>query len=131
MEQLIEDLRSAIPAAFESEEYRARRQELEQELKERQEHAFEELRQQAESHGISMIRTPSGMAFAPMRKGEVLSSEEFHKLPEAEQKRIEAVVTSLEEQLEKIINQVPQVRREGSVVFVNSSVMSRCLLSVI
>ena len=113
MEQLIEDLRSAIPAAFESEEYRTRRQELEQELKERQEHAFEELRLQAESHEISMIRTPSGMAFAPMRKGEVLSSEEFHKLPEAEQKRIEAVVTSLEEQLEKIINQVPQVRREG------------------
>ncbi len=113
MEQLIEDLRSAIPAAFESEEYRARRQELEQELKERQERAFEELRQQAESHGISMIRTPSGMAFAPMRKGEVLSPEEFHKLPEAEQKRIEAVVTSLEEQLERIIHQLPQVRREG------------------
>jgi lon-related putative ATP-dependent protease len=113
MEQLIEDLRSAIPTAFESEEYRARRQELEQELKERHERAFEELRQQAESHGISMVRSPSGMAFAPMRKGEVLSSEEFHKLPEAEQKRIEAVVTSLEEQLEQIINQVPQTRREG------------------
>lgn len=113
IEQLIEDLRSAIPAAFESEEYRARRQELEQELKERQEHAFEELRQQAESHGISMMRTPSGMAFAPIRKGEVLSSEEFHKLPEAEQKRIEAVVTSLEEQLEQIIHRLPQVRREG------------------
>ncbi|HEY5682111.1 MAG TPA: ATP-binding protein [Sulfuricaulis sp.] len=113
MEQLIEDLRSAIPAAFESEEYRARRKELEQELKERQAHAFEELRQQAESHGISMIHTPSGMAFAPMRKDEVLSSEEFHKLPEAEQKRIEAVVTSLEEQLEQILHQMPQVRREG------------------
>lgn len=113
MEQLIEDLRSAIPAAFESEEYRARRQELEQELKERQEHAFEELRQQAEGHGISMIRTPSGMAFAPMRKGEVLSPEEFHKLPETEQKRIEAVVTSLEEQLEQIIHRLPQMRREG------------------
>lgn len=113
IEQLTEDLRSAIPAAFESEEYRARRQELEQELKERQEHAFEELQQQAESHGISMIRTPSGMAFAPVRKGEVLSPEEFHKLPEAEQKRIEAVVTSLEEQLEQIIHRLPQMRREG------------------
>lgn len=113
MEQLIEDLRSAIPAAFESEEYRARRQELEQELKERQEHAFEELRQQAEGHGISMIRTPSGMAFAPVHKGEVLSPEEFHKLPETEQKRIEAVVTSLEEQLEQIIHRLPQMRREG------------------
>jgi len=113
VEQLIENLRGAIPAAFESEEYRARRQELEQELKEQQERAFEELRQHAESHGISMIRTPSGMAFAPMRKGEVLGAEEFHKLPEAEQKHIEAVVTSLEEQLKHIIIQLPQVRREG------------------
>ena len=113
IEQLVEELRTAIPAAFESEEYRARRQELEQELKERQEHAFEELQQQAESHGISMIRTPSGMAFAPVHKGQVVSPEEFHKLPEAEQKRIEAVVTSLEEKLEQIIHQVPQIRREG------------------
>jgi len=113
MAELMEDLRSAIPAAFESEEYRARRQELEQELKERQEQAFEELRTQAEEHHIALIRTPSGMAFAPTRKGEVLNPEEFQKLPEAEQKRIEAVVSTLEEQLARIIHQFPQWRREG------------------
>ncbi len=113
MAGLMEDLRSAIPAAFESEEYRSRRQELEQELKERQEQAFEELRKQAEEHHIALIRTPSGMAFAPTRKGEVLNSEEFQKLSEAEQKRIEAVVSTLEEQLARIIHQIPQWRREG------------------
>jgi len=113
MEQLMEDLRSAIPAAFESEEYRTRRRELEQELKERQEHAIEELREQAEGHNIALIRTPSGMAFAPMHKKEILGPEEFQKLPETERKRIEAVVTSLEEQLERIIHHMPQMRREG------------------
>ena len=113
MVRLMEDLRSAIPAAFESEEYRARRQELEQELKERQEQAFDELRKQAEGHHVALIRTPSGMAFAPTRKGEVLNPEEFQKLPEAEQKRIEAVVSTLEEQLARIIHQFPQWRREG------------------
>ena len=113
MEQLMDDLRSAIPALFESEQYRARRQELEQELKEQQERAFEELRQQAEGHGVALIRTPSGMAFAPMRNHEVLSSEEFHKLPEPEQKRIQAVVTTLEEQLERIVQQLPRLHREG------------------
>jgi len=113
MDQLMQDLRSAIPAAFESEEYRTRRQELEQELKERQEQAFEELRKEAESRHIALIRTPSGMAFAPTRKGEVLNPEEFQKLSEAEQKRIEAVVSTLEEQLARIIHQFPQWRREG------------------
>ena len=113
MERVLEDLKGAIPAAFENEEYRARRQELEERLKERHEQAFEELRKQAEVHHIALIRTPAGMAFAPTRKGEVLSPEEFQKLPEAEQKRIEAVIATLQESLEKIIHQLPQWKRES------------------
>jgi lon-related putative ATP-dependent protease len=113
IEQLMNDLRAAIPAAFESEEYRTRRQELEEKLKEQHESAFEELRLQAEAHGLALIRTPSGMAFAPTRKGEVLGPEEYEKLPEAERQRLEAVIPTLEEQLAKLIHQIPQWRREG------------------
>jgi lon-related putative ATP-dependent protease len=113
MEQLMADLRVAIPAVFESEEYRTRRQEMEEKLKEQHEQAFEELRKEAESHSIALVRTPSGMAFAPMRKNEVVSPEEYEKLPDAEKQRIEAVIATLEEQLAKIIHQIPQWRREG------------------
>ncbi len=113
MEQLLEDLKSAITAAFESDEYRARRQELEEELKEHHEQAFETLRKEAEGHGIALIRTPAGMAFAPEKNGEVMSAEELQKLPAAEQQRIEAVVATLHEQLERLVHQVPQWRREG------------------
>jgi lon-related putative ATP-dependent protease len=113
MEQLMADLRAAIPAVFESEEYRTRRQEMEEKLKEQHEQAFEELRKEAESHSIALVRTPSGMAFAPMRKNEVVSPEDYEKLPEEEKRRIEAVITTLEEQLAKIIHQIPQWRREG------------------
>jgi lon-related putative ATP-dependent protease len=113
VEQLMNDLRAAIQAAFESEEYHARRQELEGQLKEQQQNAFEELRKEAESHAVALIRTPSGMAFAPMRKNEVLSPEDYEKLPDDEKKRIEAVIGSLEEQLAKLVRQIPQRRREG------------------
>ncbi len=113
MEQLMEDLRGAIRAAFESDEYRARRHELEEDLKERHERAFEEIRKEAEGHNIALIRTPAGMAFAPTRDGEVLSPDEFEKLPESEQKRIQAVIATLEEGLEKVIHHLPQLRREG------------------
>ncbi len=112
MERLVEDLRAAIPAAFEAEEYRARRQEIEEQLKEKHERAFDELRREAESHGITLIRTPGGMAFAPIRKGEVISPADFEKLPEAEQKRIEAVINTLQDQLERIVHQTPQWKRE-------------------
>jgi lon-related putative ATP-dependent protease len=112
MDQLIEDLRVAIPAAFEAEEYRARRQEIEESLKEKHEQAFEELRREAESHGITLIRTPGGMAFAPTRHGEVVSPADFEKLPADEQKRIEAVISAMQERLERIVHQSPQWRRE-------------------
>ncbi|MBI5612303.1 MAG: AAA family ATPase [Gammaproteobacteria bacterium] len=113
MQQLMDDLRSAIPAAFESDEYRARREEIEEELKERHEKAFEELRQRAEKSSVALIRTPTGMSFAPTRKGEVMSSDDFHKLPKQEQQRTEAAVSSLQEGLEVIIHQLPQWKRES------------------
>jgi len=113
MERLIEDLRSAIPAAFESEEYRARRHELEEELKERHEQAFSDLGREAETHNFALVRTPGGMALAPTRNGEVISPAEFEKLPDDEQKRIGAVLETLQEQLEKIVHQLPQWRRES------------------
>jgi lon-related putative ATP-dependent protease len=112
MAHLIEDLKTAIPAAFESDEYRSRSQEIEEEFKERQEKAISELRQHAQEKDIDLIRTPAGFAFAPTRKGEVIGPEEFEKLPEADRERIAATVAQLQEKLRAVIRQVPQWRQE-------------------
>lgn len=112
MARLIEDLKTAIPAAFESDEYRARTQEIEEEFKERQEKAIADLQHQAQEKDIDLIRTPAGFAFAPTRKGEVISPEEFERLPEAERERIAATVANLQEKLRAVIRQVPQWRQE-------------------
>mgnify|MGYP001821847422 CR=1 FL=1 len=113
MEQLMEELLSAIPAAFESEDYRTRRQEAQEELKEQQEKAFGEVQKRAQEHGIALIRTPAGLAFAPLREGEVISPEEFQKLPEDERKRFEEDISALQEQLQETLLQVRQWEREA------------------
>jgi len=113
MARLIEDLKTAIPAAFESNEYRARAQEIEEEFKEKQEKAIAELQHQAQEKTIDLIRTPSGFAFAPTRNGEVLSPEEFERLPEKEQEGISKTVAQLQEKLRAVIRQVPQWRQES------------------
>ena len=113
MEQLIEELRTAIPAIFESEEYRTRRQEVEEELKERQEKAFAEIQQQAQEHNVALIRTPVGLAFTPTREGEVISPDEFQKLEEKERQQFEDDIAKLQEQLQDIIFQVRQWEREA------------------
>jgi len=112
MHQLVEELGSAIPAVFESDEYRARAEQIDSEFSERQEKAFGELGQEAASHGIALLHTPAGFSFAPTKEGEVLSSEEFGKLPEEERSRIAKVVAQLEEKLQRLIRQVPRWRKE-------------------
>ncbi|MBS3743729.1 MAG: AAA family ATPase [Wenzhouxiangellaceae bacterium] len=114
MKQLIEDLQAALPAAFESEEYRARRKELEQTLEEEQGKPFEKLDKKARKQGLLLIRTNRGMAFAPKKDDdEVMPADQFNELPEDQREAFRKKIEKLEEDLEKIIHQVPRWQREG------------------
>ncbi len=112
MAGLIEDLRTAIPAAFESEESQNRRQAIEQEFREHQEEAFERLRRRAEEKHIALVRTPNGFALAPLRQGKVVTPDEFKALDQAEQRRIQADSEELQSELEAILKQIPRWDRE-------------------
>lgn len=113
MARLVEDLRSGIPAAFESDEYRARRREIEIELNERQEQAIEIIGARAKDHGMALVRTPAGFGFAPRHGNGVMKPEQFHKLKEAEQKRLEGIIAMLQEELEHAIQEMPKWRRDA------------------
>lgn len=114
MEGLVEYLRSAIPAQFESEEYRNKVNAIHQEFNERQEKVISELGEEAEKQEIVLLRTPDGFALAPSRNHEVIPPEEYDKLPQAEKERILTAITGLQERLEKVLNHLPQWRRERS-----------------
>jgi predicted ATP-dependent protease len=113
MSRLVDDLRSAIPSAFETENYQARKQAIEREIKERQEKAFGEVQEEANKKEIAVLRTPTGLILAPMRKGEVISPQEFEQLPEAEHRQIETTIEGLQEKLRAVLLQVPKWEQEG------------------
>ncbi|MFQ5984370.1 MAG: AAA family ATPase [Alphaproteobacteria bacterium] len=107
MERLVDDLRGAIPTAFESEEYRTRRQVIEEELKERQEHALAEVEREAKQRGIALIHTPMGFAFAPVREDKVVSPEVFKRFPKPEQEQVEADIQALQKRLQAAMQEAP------------------------
>ena len=113
MAERVAELETAVPNALETDEYRERRKEIEDTAKDRQEKAFEELHQQAHSHGMAMLRTPSGFAFVPTtEKGKVITPEEYEKLSKRESDKIEETVANLRERLEKLLQQIPKWKRE-------------------
>ncbi len=112
MERLIGDLKAAIPAVFESEEYGARRQALEDEFKEYQESELNALRERANEQGIALIHTPQGFALVPMEGGQVVSQEDFSKWPESRRNKTRALIQGLESELQDTMRKVPQWERE-------------------
>ncbi len=113
LQRLVEDLRTGIPGAFETDEYRTRLQEIESEFEQQHEKVIEAVGEKARGKGIALVRTPGGFGFAPMQKDKVMGPDEFHALSEAKQKRIQGAIAALEAELAKAIHEVPQMRREA------------------
>ena len=112
MKRLVAELRAALPAAFERDEYRARREAIEQQFKARSEAAFGVVQEAAQGKNITLLRTPTGLALAPTRDGKVLAPELFGELPAAEKERIQHEIEAIQTQLEAVMSQVPLWERE-------------------
>jgi lon-related putative ATP-dependent protease len=113
MQALVEELGSVIPAAFDNDDTHARRAEIEEEFRERRGQALEGLRQESVKRGIALVETPAGFTFAPIGEAkQILDPTQFQHLPEAEQARIQKVVTELQESLQKLLRQFQGWQKE-------------------
>ncbi len=105
MRAVVEELRNALPAALESREFQSRVEDIQEELKDKQEEAFSALSREVEADGLRLVRTPGGFAFAPVRDGEVLTPEQFSTLPAEEQRIVQAAMEKAQGRLAEIIRQ--------------------------
>ncbi|MGD8308716.1 MAG: ATP-binding protein, partial [Chromatiales bacterium] len=112
MEQLLEDLLNAIPAAFQTDEFQRRAQEIRDEFKQREEEVSAALGKKAEERGIALLHTPNGFTLAPVRDDKVLGPAELKKLPEEEQERIGKAIEELKEELRTTMEKIPIWQRE-------------------
>jgi predicted ATP-dependent protease len=112
MRALVQELRSTIPAAFESEEYAAELERLNTDFKERAERALLEVSAEAQAQGLVMIRTPVGFTFAPQKGSEVMSPQEFEALPQTERERLQKAVQQLQDKLVQVLRESMRLRKE-------------------
>ena len=112
MHALIDDLKTTLPAVFESEDYQTRRGAIDQAFQAKQAEAFTAVRDKAAAKDIVILRTPMGFALAPARDGQPVPPDEFRTWPEAKRKEIEATIEELEKDLEHVVRQLPQWETE-------------------
>jgi predicted ATP-dependent protease len=114
LRRLVDDLQATIPAVFESDEYTSQSEKISADINERGSHAMQAVVDEASSHGIATIHTPSGFSFAPQKDGQVIPPPEFEKLPEEERERISRTIETLQEQLVRVLRNTLKLRQEHS-----------------
>ncbi len=112
MQRFAAELGQAISAAFEGDEHRGRIEEIQEEYKDREERALQELGAAAAERDVAFMRTPRGFVFLPMKKGETLDQNQYAQLSDEERTRIDAAIDELRERLRRILHEQPRWRRE-------------------
>ncbi|AXS42404.1 AAA family ATPase [Breoghania sp. L-A4] len=112
MEELIDDLRSALAAVFESEDYQNRRNAIDEAFHQHQEEGFAVLKEKADAAGVAILKTPMGFALAPMKDGSVIPPETFNALPEEEREGYKEKIQTLQAELEAILKSIPNWDKE-------------------
>lgn len=112
MTRLVDELREAIPAAFESDYYRNSIAEIDQELEDRHRASLEQLQLDARRENVSLLRTPHGFALAPVRDGQPLTDEQFERLPSEEQQRTRAAMATVSDKLRQHIESLQGLQKE-------------------
>jgi predicted ATP-dependent protease len=101
---LVEDLRTALPIAFETDEYRVQRGAIERAFEEQQKKAFRDIEAEAQRRGLAVGQTAGGFEFAPVRDGNVLSPEAFRALSQEEREAIEAAIEAMRHRLDESLH---------------------------
>lgn len=112
MHQLVEDLLDAIPAAFEGDEYRRRAKESTDHFKQKENEVASRLGHKAAEKSIALLRGPTGFSLTPEKNGQILSGEEFEKLPEEEQRQLEAAMSEIKDDLRQSMSLLPKWQQE-------------------
>ena len=112
MRDLIDELSTDMIRAFESDHHEQRKKDILRKMQEQQAAAFSQLERYLNERSFALMRTPAGLAIAPMMDGTPLSAEEYGTLDPKTKEQFEAHRGNLDEQMEQTMRQVREFDKE-------------------
>jgi lon-related putative ATP-dependent protease len=113
MDQLVEELKTEVPKAFESSEYQKERQESKHKFNQRSQELFDELEQKVKEAGFRLLQGADGIGLVAVIEGEALTAEKMEQLDDATLKEIEKRQKELEEDIHKTMRQAQGLQKEA------------------
>ena len=111
MKNFIENVKTALPKAFESEDYVARREATIKVLENQRKQLIDELSIKAQREGFVIQTTPIGILLIPVLNGKPLSEEEMLSLPQKTKDNINEKREALETEFRNTMRQLIDMER--------------------
>ncbi|MCF7855148.1 MAG: AAA family ATPase [Candidatus Pacebacteria bacterium] len=89
MDELVEELRTEVPQAFEGEDYHKEREQLEADFQRKRNEIMQELEREAQGYDFKLMQTPQGIALTPIVNGEAVQSSQISQLSDEQREDIE------------------------------------------
>ncbi len=112
VDKLIAEIRVALPAVFDGDEYKTQLKAIEDAFREQKTKYFDDIQKHTTGKNVSVLRMPVGLVVAPTKDGDVLSPEAFEKLSEEEQQEVLAELNAAQEELENAVHDIPKWEKE-------------------
>jgi len=112
MKSFIENVKNALPKAFESEDYAARRESTIRGLENKRKQLIGDLNAKAQSEGFVIQTTPIGLLLIPVLDGKPLSEEEMLSLPQKTKDNLSEKREKLEAEFRNTMRQLIDMERQ-------------------
>ncbi len=112
MKNFIENVKNALPKAFESEDYATRRDATIRVLESQRKQLIDELSAKAQREGFVIQTTPIGLLLIPVLDGKPLSEEEMLALPQKTKDKLQEKREQLETEFRNAVRQLIDMERK-------------------
>jgi len=113
MARFVEEMRKALVAAFESEDYADQREETLKRFEEQKAELLKELNQKAMEAGFVLQRSQIGMLIVPVINGQPINEQQFAILPQKIKDEIAENRSKLQEDLRSAFRRIREIDREA------------------
>jgi lon-related putative ATP-dependent protease len=111
VDRLIDEACTTIPTAFEREDYRERRQQIEEAFGREQAQRLQQIQQRAREQGMAVLATAEGLSFTPLKDGQPMEVQEVQELPPEEQERIQQLAQEIQREFQQAMREMPRLVR--------------------
>ncbi|MFH1855736.1 MAG: ATP-binding protein [Candidatus Omnitrophota bacterium] len=112
IEEVIKELKSSVPKAFESKDYEEQKRYIIKKFQDKRDELVDGLEAKSQEKGFELKQTSTGLISVPIVKGKPLSSDKFETLNSEEKVKIEASREELQAEIAEVLRKVRNLEKE-------------------